>query len=129
MKNIVKMSFTEAQKARIVAKYARNESVIETQRWIHANMRKTAPYRETILRMHARFLQYENTEFIGGHGRPRVSDQSVEDVRLLFGNNPRLSIRHGESLLNISRSTIQLISCNCLQLYPYKTQNLHGITN
>ena len=50
------MSFTEAQKARIVAKYVRTESVIETQRWTHANMRKTAAYRETILRMHARFL-------------------------------------------------------------------------
>ena len=66
---------------------------------------------------------------IGGNGRPRVSDQNVEDVRLFFENNPRLFIGHAESLLNISRSTIQRILCNCLQLYPYKLQTLHGITN
>ena len=68
-------------------------------------------------------------EQIGGNGRPRVSDQNVTDVRLLFENNHRLSIRPAESLLNIPRSMIQRILPNCLQLYPYKMQDLHGITN
>ena len=68
-------------------------------------------------------------EHIGANRRPRVSYQNVEDVCLLFENNPRLSIGQAESLLNISRSMVQLNSSNCSQLYPYKMQNLHGITN
>ena len=67
--------------ARIVIKYFRTESVTVSQRWINANMHETALSRDTVLRMHARFVQDENTEFIGGHGRPRVSDQNVEDLR------------------------------------------------
>ena len=129
LKNIGKMSFTDAQKAHIVAKYIRTGSVTVTQRWARTAMNKTPPSRNTILRWHTRFLQDGNMAHQGGNGRPRVSDQNVEDVRLLFENNPRLSIRQAEALLNISRSTIQRILRNCLQLYPYKMQNLHGITN
>ena len=123
------MAFTEAQKARIVHKYIRNESLTVTQRWLRTNMQKTPSSRNTILRRHTRLLQGGNMEHIVGNGRPRVSDPNVKDVRLLFGNNFRLSIIQAELLSNISRSTIQRISRNCLQLYPYKMQNLHGISN
>ena len=66
-------------------------------------MHKTPPSRNTILRWHTQFLENRNIERIGGNGRSRVSDQNVEDVRLLFETNPRLSMRQAESLLNISR--------------------------
>ena len=65
-------------------------------------------------------------EHIGGNGRPRVSDQNVEGVRSLLKENPSRSMRQAESLLNISRSTIQRILRNCLQLHPYKMQNVHA---
>ena len=68
-------------------------------------------------------------EHIGGNGRPRVSDQNGEDVHLLFENNPRLSIRQAESLLNIYRSTIHRILHNCLELYPYMMQIMRVIKN
>ena len=100
-----------------------------TQRWVHTAMHNTPPTWNSILRWDTRFLEDENMEHIGGIGRPRVSDQNLEDVHLLFEYNPRLSIRQEESLLNISRSTTQRILRNCLQLYPYKMQSVHGITN
>ena len=65
----------------------------------------------------------------GGNGRPRVSDGEIENVRSLFENNSRLSIRQAESLLSMPRSTIQRVLRKCLFLDPYKMQNLHGITN
>ena len=75
------MAFTEAQKARIVTKYIRTQSVTVTQISFHTVMQKTPPSRNTILRWHTRFLQERNMEHIGGNGRPRVSDQNVENAR------------------------------------------------
>ena len=118
----------EAQKARIVTKCIKTESATVTERWFRTTMHKTPPSRYSILRWHTRFLQDGNMGHIGGNGRPRVSYQIVEYVRLLFKNSPFLSIRQAELFLNISRSTIQRILRNCLQLYPYKMQNLHGMT-
>ena len=43
-------------------------------------------------------------EQTGGNGRPRVSNQNVEYVRLLSENNPCLSMRQAEPLMDISRS-------------------------
>ena len=65
-------------------------------------MHKTLPFRDTILLWHTRFLQDRNMGHIGGNRGPRVSDQNVEYVRLLFENYPRISLRQEESLLNIS---------------------------
>ena len=75
------MAFTEAQKARIVAKYIRTESVTVTQRCVHRTIHKTPPSSNTIQRWHERFLDDGNKEHRGGNGRPRVRDQNV--VRLL----------------------------------------------
>ena len=90
-------------------------------------MHKT-PFRNTILHWHTPLVQEGNMEHIGGNGRQRISDRNVEYARLLFENNPRLSRRQAESLLNISQKTIERILRNCLQLYPYKMHNLHEIT-
>ena len=92
-------------------------------------MRRTPPTRNGFLRWHEQFLTAGNMAHIGGNGRPRISDGEIKNVRSLFENNPRLSTRQAESLLNMSRSTIQRVSRKCLFLYPYKMQNLHGISN
>ena len=123
------MVFMEAQKARIVAKYISNEFVTVTHRWVYKNIYKTPPSRNTVLRWHTRFLEDGNMERIGSNGKPRVSDQNVKGVRFPLESNPRLSTRKAKSLLIISRSTVQRILRNFLQLYPYKMQNLLGITN
>ena len=44
-----------------------------------------------------------------GNRRPRISDRNIEDVRSLFENNPRISIRQAVTLLNMLRSTIQQV--------------------
>ena len=58
--------------------------MIGTQRWFHTTIHRNPPSRNIILHWHARFLQDGNMEHIGGNGRPRISDQNVEDVRLLL---------------------------------------------
>ena len=123
------MAFTDSEKAHIVAKYIETGSITTTRRWIRTLMRRTPPTRNSILRWHEQFLTAGNMAHRGGNGRPRIRDGEIENVRLLFENNPRLSIRQAESLLNIPRSTIQRVFRKCLFLYPYKMQNLRGLTN
>ena len=77
-KNIGKVAFAEDQKARIVGKYIWTESVTVIHRSFYVAMHKTLPPRDNILRWHTRFLEDGNMEHIGGNGRPRLSDQSVE---------------------------------------------------
>ena len=123
------MAFTDSGKAQIVAKYVETGSITTKWRWIRTSMRRTPPARSSILRWHEQFLMAGNMARKGGNGRPRRTDGEIENVRSLFENNPRLSIRQAESLLNMPRFTIPRVLRKCLFLYPYKIQNLHGITN
>ena len=92
-------------------------------------MRRTPPTRSSILRWHEQFSTVGNVAHRRGNGRPRISDEEIENVRLLFDNNPFLSTRQAESRLNMPKSTIQRVLRKFSLLYPYKVRNLHGITN
>ena len=86
--------------ARIVVKYIRTESATVIQRWLYTTTHKNSPSPNTILRWNTQYLQEGNMEHIGGHGRLRVSDQTVEDIRLLFEkfsfkyNTGRVTLEH-----------------------------------
>ena len=123
------MAFTDSEKVHIVAKYIETGSITAMRSWIRTSMRRTPLERNSILRWHEQFLTAGNMPHRGGNGRPRMSDGEIENVRSLFENNPRLSIRQAESLLNMPRSTIQRVFRKCLFLYPYKMENFRGITN
>ena len=103
------MRFTPQEKARIVAEYIRNESITRTQRWVRMQIRKQPPARNTIIQWHTRFLESANISHRGGNGRPRTSEQTVEQVRLMFQDQPQLSIREAASVLDISTATVYRI--------------------
>ena len=71
------MAFMEAQKALMVAKYIRTETLTVTQRFFRTTMHKIPLSPDFILRCHKRLLQDGNMEHIGGNERSRVSDQNV----------------------------------------------------
>ena len=123
------MAFTDSEKEHIVAKYIETGSTTTARRWIRTSTRRTPPTGKSILRWHEQFLRAGNIAYRGGNGRPQTSDGEIENVRSLFQNNLRLSIRQAESLLNMSRYTRRRALRKCLFLYPYKMQNLHGVTN
>ncbi len=121
------MTFTAQEKDRIVSKFIRYQSVTRTQRWVRTNMRREPPSRNSILRWHYYFMEHRNLAHRGGNGRPRTSAETVTQVRTLFENQPRLSIRQAASTLEVSTATVHRILKNCLFLYPYKLQNFHGL--
>ena len=116
------MRFTPQEKARIVAEYIRNQSVTRTQRWVRTQMRKEPTARNTIIQWHARFMESASLAHRGGNGRPRTNEETVEQVRSMFQDQPQLSIREAASTLDISTSTMHRILRKCLFMYPYRLQ-------
>ena len=122
---LVKMPFSLQEKARILQEYHRNGSITTTQRWVRRVLVKTPPRREDILRWQAAFQNRGNLGHRGGNGRPRISRERIEEVRLLFQNDPRLSIRRASTALRMPQTTVHRILRRCLHLYPYRLQNIH----
>ena len=81
------MAFTEREKARIVAKYIRTGSATTTQRLVSTRMQKTPPSRNTIIHWHNLFMGNGNMGYRRGKERPRTSEITVKQVRLIFENN------------------------------------------
>ena len=103
------MEFTDSEKAHIAVKYIETGSISTNRRWIRTSIRVPPPMRNSILRWHEQFLTAGNMAQRGGNGRPIMSDGEIENVQSLFENNPRLSMRQAEFLLNMPRSTIQRV--------------------
>ena len=87
------MRFTPLEKACIVAEYIRNQSVTRTQHWARANMREESPAPDTTIQWNTRFMEIANTSHRWVKGRPRTSEQIVEQVRSMLHDQPQLSTR------------------------------------
>ena len=59
-----------------------------------------------------------------GAGRPQISEEKIESVRVAYTRSPRKSIRRAPTQLQISRSTIHKVLHRNLRLYAYKEQLL-----
>ena len=123
------MRFTPQEKTHIVAKHIRNQSVTRKKYWVRTQMKKELPAWNTIMQWHTRFMESVNISYRGGNGRPRTSEQTVEQVRSMFQDQHQLSIRKAASALDISIASIHRILWKCLFMYPYRLQNFHGILN
>ena len=74
------------------------------------------------MQWHAGFIESANLIHGGGNGRPRTREETVEQVRSVFQDQPRLSIRQAASALDISTATVYRTLRKCLFMYPYRLQ-------
>ena len=119
------MAFSIQEKAQILQEFHRNRSITATRRWVRLFLSKEPPSRNDILRWERSFMERGNLAHRGGNGRPRISRERINEVRVMFRDNPRLSIRAAAESLDMPRSTVQHILRKCLGLFPYKIQKLH----
>ena len=91
------MRLNTQEKARIVAKYIRNQSVTKTKCLVCMQMRKEPPAHNTIIQWHTPFMESTNISRRGNNGRLRTKEQTVEQVRSIFQNQPQLSISEAAS--------------------------------
>ena len=117
------MAFSIQEKAQILREYHRTRSITLTRRWVRLVLSKEPPFRSDILRWERSFMERGNLAHRGGNGRPRISTEKINEVRVMFRDNPRLSIRAAAESLDMPRSTVQHILRKCLGLFPYKIQN------
>ena len=60
-------------------------------------------------------------------GRPQISEEEIESVRVAYTRSPRKSIRRASTQLQIPRSTIHKVLHRNLRLYAYKVQLLQAL--
>ena len=102
--------------------YYRIHSYTRTQRWIRLVMQRDPPHRSDIAQWLRNFLMNGSLRHRGGNGRPRTAVESIEEVRLMVQEDPRLSIRHASAALDMPYTTVHRILRRCLLLHPYKMQ-------
>ena len=86
-------------------------------------MNKEPPSWNTIFRRKRNLQNRWSAAHSARRGRLRGSDQRITQVQDLFQETPTLSIRAVERQLNFSRSSIQRILRQRIQLFPYRITN------
>ena len=94
------MCFTPKEKAHIVAEHIRNQSVTRKNAGYVRRLEKN--FLRVILAYNGTLDSWKAQIFlIEGNGRPRTSEQTVEQVRSMFQDQYQLSIRENASALDI----------------------------
>ena len=81
-------------------------------------MEKTEPSRNTIIHWDNLFMENRNLSHRGANSKPQASEVTVEQVRFMFENQNRQSIRAAVSTLQVSYTTMHRILRRCLFFVP-----------
>ena len=122
----MKMS-TPQEKAQCVSWFIETKSVIQAQRNFTRKYGRKPPARSTIRAWHEKFMETGSVLQRKGAGRPQISEEEIESVRVAYTRSPRKSIRRASTQLQIPRSTIHKVLHRKLRLYAYKVQLLQAL--
>ena len=120
---------SDQRKVACIQKYTQTESIVATQKWYRTTYGETAPGETSIKRWHRMFFQNGAVANLLRSGRPRIRDADVRRIEQAFHDNPRLSTRNAERALQISRSTIQDVLKEKLNMFPYKISFLQRLSS
>ena len=98
------------------------KSDIQAQQNFRRKYRKKPPARPTIRAWHKKFMETGSVLQRKGAGRPQISEEKIDSVRVACIRSPRRSIRGTSIQLQITRSTIHKALHRNLRLYAYKVQ-------
>ncbi len=118
------MAFSVQEKTQILSAYHWIGSIKLTRRCVkRVSQRKIAP-RNDILRQMQSFLDTERISHREADGRPRTGEHTIESVRDLSQNDPKVSLRAASARRIIPKSTTHSILRKCLFSFPYELRNL-----
>lgn len=118
---------TKEQKAFCVLQFAKTESVVTVQRAFRIKFGCDPPGDNNIRRW---YHQFQDTGCLckgKSTGRPRTSEESVEQVRNSFTRSPKQSVRKASRELAIPVTTVWRVLRRRLQLRPYRLQLLQAL--
>jgi hypothetical protein len=110
------------QRVQIVLLMARLDSVTAVQRELRKEGIKDVPSDNTIRSLFQKFVDTGNVSDLPRSGRPTISNETVEDTRLLFDAAPSTSLRSASHILNVSATSVHKILTVVLHYHPYKFQ-------
>ena len=104
----MKMS-TPQEKAQCVSWFIETKSDIQAQQNFRHKYGRKPPARPTIRAWHKKFMETGSVLQRKGAGRPQISEEEIESVRVAYTRNPRKCIRWASTQLQIPRSTIHKV--------------------
>lgn len=119
---------TGEEKAYAVLEFHSTQSVITVQRHFRTKFEKDAPSANSIRRWYAQFKATGCLCKRKSTGRPSVSEEKVESVRMSFTRSPQKSTRKASRELNIPQPTVWKILRKRLKHKPYHLQFLQALT-
>jgi len=114
--------FSTSEKAQCVIWHFEGISNTAIKRKFRTKYAKKPPSRRSIRNWIDQYQTDGDHSHRGGNGRPRVSAERREVIRLMFEEDPRVSLRFVESRTGVSRATIWRFLRQELHLFPYKLQ-------
>ncbi|PNF34548.1 hypothetical protein B7P43_G10738 [Cryptotermes secundus] len=100
----------------------------ELQREFRARFQKDAPHKNNTIRWYRQFVETGCLCKGKSRGRPRVSDDNIERVRVAFQRSPRKSVGRGSRELGMSKMTESKVLRKRLCFKPYKMLLVQALT-
>ena len=97
---------TPQEKAQSVSSFMETKSDIQAQRNFRRKYGRKPPARPTTRTWHKKFMETGSVLQRKGAGRPQISEEEIESVRVAYTRSARKSICTASTLLQIPRSTI-----------------------
>lgn len=119
--------YSDQEKAKCVMLFCELKSVVSVQRRFRMIYNKDPPHRNNIHRWCKQFTDTGSVKKQTRPGRPPVSNQTVENIRLSCQRSPKKSLPRRSLELGIPVSTIHKILHKRLHFYAYKIQLLQKI--
>ena len=98
---------TPQEKAQCVSWFIETKSDLQTQQNFKTKYGKDPPSRSSIRAWHKKFMETGTVFDKGRSGRPRISEENIDQVKKASDRSPRQSIRTAAKQVELPRSTVR----------------------
>lgn len=120
--------FTDAERASCVLWTSEGYGATAVQRLFVNLYNRHPPARSTIRLWREDYEARGSHRHRGGNGRPRISIEVRNQIRILFNNDPRRSLREVAEETGVSHATVWNFLRKELKMFPYKLQMATALT-
>ena len=117
-----RVPYTDAQKAQCVIWQAEGNGPTAIQRLFRTKYQTHAPSRKIIKKWVEDYHKRGSHAHRGGNGRPQISDEKKAEIKQLFSDNPRRSLREVGRTVSLPHTTIWYFLRKELGMFPYRLQ-------
>ena len=110
---------TTEDRVNIVLLMAKYESPTLVERHLKKEGASTIPTHKTMRSIFDKFIETGSVVDAPRCGRPRRSDEKIEEIKDIFEENPSTSIRQAAAIADTSFTTVTNVLCEDLRIKPF----------